>query len=69
MSGGRPGQLGQGSYRALAALQAMSQLLGLLGHAHRESFYVLRYEAGQRYEAHTDHCSQKRGAPDTEACR
>ncbi len=34
-----------------------------------ESLYVLRYDLGQKYEAHTDHCALRKGVAGTGACR
>ena len=31
--------------------------------------YVLRYENGQKYDAHADACAQVKGVAGTEACR
>lgn len=50
-----------GVQRRIAALTGIPEEFG-------ESLYVLRYEAGQQYEVHTDHCHHGDEAL-TESCR
>ncbi|PSC68393.1 putative prolyl 4-hydroxylase 10 isoform A [Micractinium conductrix] len=48
--------------------QRISRLVGI-PEAFGESIYVLRYELGQEYLMHNDHCSEIPGEPPSQSCR
>ncbi|GAB4822020.1 hypothetical protein N2152v2_009066 [Parachlorella kessleri] len=60
-----------GRKRDAKVLEIQDRIHQLIGIPERfgESMYVLRYENGQKYDAHVDACAQVKGVAGTESCR